>query len=469
MMNRAGFKRYRTVMFFICFMWMLLSVDSSPSSAIKVLAQDNAPAPKTPIQHFIFLMQENHSFDNYFGTYPGANGIPPNTCIPVDPHDPKNTDCVKPFRFSEGNVLPDDPDHSTETFLSQFNKGKMDGFVYALNQRNQDGRLAMAYYDDRDLPYYWNLADRYVLFDNFFSSAGTSSGPNHFYWVAGTHDDPPAGEKPQEYYAKTPTIFDRLTEAGVSWKFYVQNYEPALTYRTIDNYPGNRQSQVIWVPLLLFDRFIDDPNLNSHIVDMNQYYDDLSNGTLPSVSFMVPSGPSEHPPSSLLSGQRFVRVLLQSLMQSNYWKNSAFMLSYDDWGGWYDHVPPPQVDDHGLGPRVPALLISPYAKAGVIDHTQLDFTSALKFIQDNWGVKSLSTRDAAANSFVGAFDFSAAPRQAEIVPFERNAGTQAVEPKRIFIYITYGAALLVSCLVIGAAVIFTKRKMGSKLRVEEGV
>jgi len=464
-MSRVGRRQYGIVAFLVCATVMLFSVGSSTSTAV---AQDDAPPTKTLIKHFIFLLQENHSFDNYFGTYPGANGIPPNTCMPVDPTNPASTECVKPFHAGETDVQPDDPDHSAETFSIQYNKGKMDGFVYALNQRNQDGRLAMAYYDDRDLPYYWNLAEQYVLFDNFFSSAGDSSFINHFYWVAATHNEPPTGQSLQEYLAATPTIFDRLSEAGISWKFYVQNYEPALTYRTQTQYPGNRQSQVVWVPLLTMDRFIDDPNLNSHIVDLDQYYQDLNKGTLPSVAFMVPSGPSEHPPSSLLSGQRFVRVLLQSLMQSSYWSSSAFMLSYDDWGGWYDHVPPPQVDEYGLGPRVPAILISAYAKRGVIDHTQLDFTSGLKFIQENWGINSLSTRDAAAKSFVGAFDFSAPPRPAELVPFERANAVQRAEPKRYVIYIAYGAAIVVSVIIIILALVITKRGKRSPLSRVEG-
>jgi phospholipase C len=453
-MGRVGHKYYWTAALLGCVMSMLLSFDAPTAT---VTAQDNTPPAKTLIKHFIFLMQENHSFDNYFGTYPGANGIPADVCMPVDPFNTANKDCVKPTHAGESDVLPDDPDHSTQTFLSQYDKGKMDGFVYALNQRNQDGRLTMTYYDDRDLPYYWNIADRYVLFDNFFSSAGDSSAINHFYWVAATHNDPPEGQKLQEYYAATPTIFDRLTEAGISWKFYVQNYEPALTYRTQDQYPGNRQSQVIWVPLLTIDRFIDDPTLNSHIVNLDEYYTDLTKGTLPSVAFMVPSGPSEHPPSSLLSGQRFVRVLLQSLMQSDYWNNSAFMLSYDDWGGWYDHVPPPQIDAYGLGPRVPALLISPYAKKGVIDHTQLDFTSALKFIEENWNVKSLTARDAGANNFMSAFDFTAPARPSEMVPFERDTGVKKDEPKRFVIYVAYGGAIIVSILVVITAIVLTKR------------
>ncbi len=407
--------------------------------------------PNTPIEHFIFLMQENHSFDNYFGTYPGANGIPDGTCIPVDPFDQESTECIEPYHIGDLDVKMDDPDHSEATHKLQYNDGQMNGFVYSLNKRNQDGRLAMGYYDDRDLPFHWNIADNYVLFDNFFSSAAGGSTINHNYWVAAA-PGLEQGRSPQDVLAETTTIFDVLEEKGISWKFYVQNYEPDLTYRTIDEYPANRSSQVIWVPLLNIDRFLDDPELNSHIVDLDTYFDDLAEGTLPAVAFMVPSGPSEHPPSSLLSGQRFIKILIQSLMQSDYWEKAAFMWSYDDWGGWYDHVPPPRVDEDGYGFRVPAMLVSAYAKKGFIDSTQLDYTSALKFIQENWGLEPMAKRDAKANSISNAFDFDAPPRPAEIVPLYRaTVVEEESETNRGIIFIAYGSALVVSALIVALA------------------
>ena len=402
-------------------------------------------------------MQENHSFDNYFGTYPGANGIPEGVCMPVDPFDSKSTECVEPFHIGDTDVTLEDPDHSSRTSSIQYNDGLMDGFVYALNIRNQDGRLAMGYYDDRDLPYYWNVADQYVLFDNFFSSAVGGSNENHMYWVAARDPQPTGDTNLQSLLAATPTIFDRLQSAGVSWKFYVQNYEPALNYRTVANFPGNRASQVIWVPLLNFDRFIDVPELASHIVDLSEYYEDLKSGTLPSVSFVVPSGPSEHPPSSILSGQRFVRTLIQALMQADDWRNSALIWAYDDWGGWYDHVPPPQVDDRGYGFRVPALLVSPYAKQGVIDHTLLDYTSALKFIENNWNVPALAERDANANDITSAFDFQQGPRTASFIPFDRSTGDVKSDPKRPIVFIAYGIAFAVAVGLFIAAISFPGR------------
>jgi phospholipase C len=432
------------------------------SSAVgNTVSQADGPTANTPIEHFLVLMQENHSFDNYFGTYPGANGFSPDTCMPVDPSDPNNTECVKPFHIGEGGVDNFDPDHSSETSKLQYNEGQMNGFVYALNLRNQDGRLAMAHYDEQDLPYYWNIIDQYVLFDNFFSSAQGGSFENHMYWVAATRGQKD-GQTLQETLANTPTIFDRLQEKGISWKFYVQNYDPTLNYRTSSEFPANRASQVTWVPLLNIDRFLDNPDLFSHIVDLNEYYADLVNGTLPSVAFIVPSGPSEHPPSSVQSGQRFVKTLIQALMQSHYWDNSVFAWSYDDWGGWYDHVAPPQVDADGYGFRVPTILVSAYARRGYIDHTQLDFTSYLRFIEDNWDLAPLAQRDAQANSIVNALDFTQPPRPAQFLPYERVTDAAKAEPDRRVIYVLYGAIVILSAaLFVIATTRFPRRLLRS--------
>ncbi|HSD84761.1 MAG TPA: alkaline phosphatase family protein, partial [Anaerolineae bacterium] len=412
-----------------------------PSMSVQADASQ-APKPNTPIEHFIVLMQENHTFDNYFGTYPGAEGFPAGTCMPVDPTIKGSTDCVKPYHIGDRPI--DDLDHSLGTFNAQYNNGKMNGFVYALNQRNQNGALTMGYYDDRDIPYYWNLADEYVLFDHFFSSDHGGSFANHMFWVTGQQGGSRATE---EGYDDLTTIFDRLEERGISWKFYVQNYDPKINYRSLSQYSGNRASQIIWVPLLNIGRFLDDPKLASHIVDMSQYYKDLENGTLPAVAYIAPAGASEHPPGSIRSGQKFVKAVIQALMRSDAWDSSAFLLTYDDWGGWYDHVAPPQVDKHGYGLRVPAILVSPYARRGHVDSTVLDFTSIPKFIEENWDLKPLAARDAKANSFVSAFDFTQPAREPFFIPFERVVQEKAVEPRRVVIYMAYGGALVLAVLM----------------------
>jgi len=412
------------------------------STVVRADMPSQTTTPNTPIEHFLVLMQENHTFDNYFGTYPGAEGFPEGTCIPVDPFDASNTECVEPFHIGDRPI--EDLDHSDSTFNLQYNKGKMNGFVYALNQRNQNGALAMGYYDDRDLPYYWNLADEYVLFDHFFSSDHGGSFANHMFWVSGQQG---GSRVSSEGYPDILTIFDRLEERGISWKFYVQNYDPGINYRTADQISGNRASQVIWVPVLNIARFLDDPELSSHIVDLTEYYKDLENGTLPAVAYIAPSGASEHPPGSIRSGQKFVRSLIQALMRSDSWESSAFLVTYDDWGGWYDHVVPPQVDEHGYGMRVPAFMVSAYARRGHIDNTVLDFTSVMKFIEENWNIEPLAERDANANSFMSAFDFTQPPREAVLIPFERVVVEQKIEPRRIVIYLAYGGALILAAMM----------------------
>ena len=207
----------------------------------------------------------------------------------------------------------------------------------------------------------------------------------------------------------------------------------------------------MWVPLLNFDRFIDDPTLSSHIVDLNQYFNDLHNGTLPDVSYIVPSGASEHPPSNLMSGQRFVKSIIQELMRSPVWDSSAFLLAYDDWGGWYDHVSPIQVDQFGYGPRVPALLVSPYAKSGYIDTTVLDFTSILKFIEQNWNIAPLAARDTNANNFLSAFDFTQAPRLPNFLPLTRIVAIVPKKDPTKVIYLGYGGALFLALSVVTVA------------------
>ena len=214
-------------------------------------------------------------------------------------------------------------------------------------------------------------------------------------------------------------------------------------------------------------RFLDNPELRSHIVPLNQYYNDVLHGTLPAVSYIVPSGPSEHPPSSVESGQAFVRSLINSLIASPEWKSSAFLLSYDDWGGWYDHVKPPQVDKYGYGFRVPALLVSPYAKRGFIDNTQLDFTSILRFIENNWGLKPLTARDAHANSIATGFDFKQAPRAAIFTASTRGSTLEA-NVRRPVIYLLYGGALAVTVLLIAFALVTGRRRTDPASATPEG-
>ena len=394
-----------------------------------------APQPATPIRHMVMLMQANHSFDNYFGTYPGADGIPKGTCMPVATST--RDGCVKPFRLGE-RVLPN-LDHPSSIFYRQRRRGAMDGFITAFRQRGEgQHNSVMGYYDRRELPFAWGIADRYVLFDRFFQSAKVGSLANHMFWVAGAPGTTVGEGVPTNGFGDLPTIFDRLNAAGLSWRFYVESYDPGVNHRTA--HAGPHSNQPLTVPPLDFDRYLDDPRVMRNVVDLDRYYEDLRAGTLPAVSYIVTSGSNERPPGSIAAGQQTVRSLVGALMSSDAWSSSAFVWTYDDWGGWYDHVPPPRVDANGLGFRVPALLVSPFARRGHVNSTQLEFSSLLRFIEDNWKLKPLAARDAHANSIASAFDFAAPARAAELLPGPDTPPAKRLHGRGI-VYLLYGAAL----------------------------
>ena len=328
--------------------------------------------PRSPIHHFIYLMQENHTFDNYFGTYRARDGRPEGRLHADQPQRPEG-------RLHQ--AVP--PRWSCRRRTSVTTRSSS-----AAVQRRPDGRVrrtscasrasiqpsAMGYYDDRDIPYYWNLADNYVLFDHFFTSAhGRQRQEPH---VLGRRRRPaePRDDRCRRAASPPPTIFDRLETAGVSWKFYVQNYDPTITYRA----PHDRRPrlQVVWVPLLGYAAVHRRPEARSaHRRPLSQYYKDLANGTLPAVSYIAPSGSSEHPPGKRPAGETFVRTLISDARCEHAWSSSAFLLDLRRLGRLVRPRRPPAVDAYGYGFRVPALLVSPYARRGRVDHTTLDFTS----------------------------------------------------------------------------------------------
>ena len=424
-------------------MAVLVTAVGAPAAAANATSE-----PTTPIRHIVVLMQENHTFDNYFGTYPGADGPSARVCLPKSFQNAA-LGCTSPAHVGGRAVLGlgNDP----ALFARQFRAGRMDGFVAAYRFGRGLGGLPnpLGYYDDRDLPYAWNLADQYVLFDRFFSSARGGSVWNHLFAISATPGNPLADELPKAGYRNTETIFDRLEQAGLPWKFYVEGYDPT---NTIDR-PGvgDRASQLLQVPLLAMPRFVHTPRLASRIVDMDDFFSDAQSGRLPAVSYIAPGSLSEHPPGKLIAGQTFVRSIVTELMRSPQWKSTAFVLTYDSWGGWYDHVRPPTVDRYGYGFRVPAILVSPYARRGAINHSTLDFTSILRFIEDNWRLEPLARRDASASSIASAFDFSAPPREPALLATGRVTRPAPTTHTRV-VYWVYGGALLLALVIVGVAV-----------------
>ena len=421
-------------------------------SAAPVLAADpTAPAPRTPIEHAVVLMQEAHSFDNLFGSYPGVTRPSQSSCVLSVPGDASST-CVSPTWVGDRTVPAFG--QSAAIFTTQYDEGKLDGFIGAQGAAGADASLVMGYYDDRDIPFSWNVADSYVLFDHFFSSAHGGSVSNHMYWISGS-PGPASDSIPVDGIPDVPTIFDRLQEAGLTWKFYVQSYDPSITYR---NRQGmvDRGSQVERVPVLAMARFLDDPALSGHVVDLSQYYLDLQAGTLPAVSYIVPAGGGAHSPSALKAEQQLGGSLINALTRSSAWSSSMFLWTYSGSGGWYDHLAPPQVDESGLGFRVPALLVSPFARRGYVDDTQLDYASIVRFITDNWNIRSLAARDAAAETFTSAFDFDNPGRAPILLSTTREVATKA-EPRRVIIFFAYGLALVGAILLIGRAALRSRR------------
>ncbi len=373
------------------------------------------------IRHVVVIMQENRSFDSYFGTYPGADGIPglagnpgPLPCL----SDPVTGVCVKPFhdRFNRNVGGP----HFSHSAVNDINGGLMDGFQAQARAGSSAacGRSiddpgcvlvqgppdAMGYHDRREIPNYWAYADHFVLQDHMFESTNSWSVPAHLAMVSGwsaqcsqAHDPMSCQTALDVQFGAADTLGNvdfpwtdltyLLYMRGVSWRYYIGNgKQPDCTNGQI-LCKARRQSKgtpSIWNPLRLFDTVQTDGQLGN-IVRLRKFYSDIANGKLPAVSWIVPSQvTSEHPPGRVTAGQTYVTRLINAVMRSPDWKSTAIFLTWDDWGGFYDHVVPPVVSGQGYGLRVPGLVISPYARRGFIDHQTLSFDAYLKFIEDDF-------------------------------------------------------------------------------------
>ncbi len=344
------------------------------------------PPPSAPevqqgrVEHVILLMQENHSFDNYFGTYPGADGLPTGLAV----------EGVAPFHLP--SPVSRNMPHSLSAARSAANGGRMDRFVSAEGSAD-----TMGYYDETDIPNYWAYARRFALADRFFCSAMGPSLPNHLYAVAGSSGGVTTNiTRPPGQGFELPSLPDRLQAAGISWKSYVGGKDP-FAFSALN-------------PLAGFRTIRQDPSMKKRLVNTVSLFRDLRDGTLPSVSWVFPSGEeSEHPLTDIQIGMWYVTAVINAIMKSPYWQTTVIVVTWDEYGGFFDHVSPPQVDQAGYGPRVPALIISPYARGGIIDHTELDFTSVLRFIEDSFKVQPLGSRDGEATSIGEALDLAQRP------------------------------------------------------------
>ncbi|MDP9224710.1 MAG: hypothetical protein M3P18_12820 [Actinomycetota bacterium] len=388
-------------------------------------------AARSHIKHVVFLIKENRTFDNYFGRYPGADGATTGKL--------KNGKVV-PLKPAADSIIPD-LGHNILEALRAIDGGKMDGFR---GVRGGDSMQGYTSFRRRGIPHYWDYADHFVLGDHMFSSLYAPTFPAHLFAIAAQDGravwnqlhrpnskkyycaDPrdltlrfrkltPAQKKQvmQEEMSSNPnriarfwqvhrqcfnfkTLPDELDQAGISWRYYDEYtdwYNPVAAIRHL-RFSKEYDHDVV--------------NIADGPMQKTAFTDDIKRGRLPQVSWLVPAqGHTDHPGGpSVCKGENWTVRQINTLMKSPYWKNTVVFIVWDDWGGFYDHVVPPQYDYMGLGLRVPLLVISPWAKAGYVDHTTYEFASILKFIEDLHGLKSLSRRDTQANDMLNAFNFS---------------------------------------------------------------
>ena len=406
------------------------------------------------IQHLIVIVQSRHSFDNYFAQYGGVPALPGGICLPSAP---AGGTCVKPFTLAPSQSKAGLNDGSA-AMLHAIDGGRMDGFVTAQGNA-QVGTVAMGHYGAEEMAYYWSLAQRFTLLDNFFAATPGGSFPNRLFSVAG-QDGGYSNAGAASAGVQVPTIFDELQARGISWKYYVQGLTAAeITAPT--------SYQKTMVPLLAMPRLLHDPAMVSRITGAGQYFSDLESGKLPAVSYVAATSSSEQPPQDPGKGEAFVRTLINALMQSPEWSSSAVILTWDDAGGWYDHVAPPVVvagasaTPQHLGLRVPALLVGPYSQAGSVVSNQMDTTSILRFIEQNWDLAPLTARDASATSLSVGLDLAQEPippRVSSAVPMQ----AAAAHGPAWLVYAFYVGAMAIAAAILSLAVRSERRHRGGR-------
>ncbi len=377
------------------------------------------PGGSGPIKHIVMIVQENRSFDNLFQAYPGANTVSSGltsdgTVVPLE---------------AIGLEAPFDLLHQFGNALADMDAGKMDGFATEGNGcPNCPQYPAYAYVPFAETTTYFNMARRYVLADNFFPSPEDGSFVAHQYLIAGQAADTYGLPRPGWWGCDSPkshvgllnpdTIPGTRTTQAVTPCF--DPYEtladeidatPPLTWRFYAAPPGD--TGYFWSAYDAVKHIREGTEWATNVENNKKFVSDLAAGRLANVTWITPAfGGSDHPGSKSVHGPVWVTSLVNAIGKSPFWFNTAIFITWDDWGGWYDHVPPPVLDFDGLGIRTPLLVISPYAIPNTVAHTQYETGSILGFIEQTFGLQPLATSDARANPFAGGdvFDFSLPPR-----------------------------------------------------------
>lgn len=372
-----------------------------------VSAQDLIEAPATPIRHVVILMKENRSFDEYFGKFPGADGATRGRI---------STGQLVTLRQTPDR-LPYDLGHSWKDTHTAMDNGKMDKFDLVAFGNVNGVMMGYTQMNQSSIPNYWSYAQHFALGDKMFSSLAGPSFGNHLYSIGAQSAgvigipnnrtwgcDAPAtttvsvmdlqGKKSRVYPCfEFQTLGDLLSSRGISWLYYA---------------PTQGQSGYQWNTMDAVKHIRNGPLWTTNVVPETQFVHDAAAGTLPAMSWLITAN-AEHPPSGTCGGENWTVKTLNALMQGPDWNSTVVFLLWDDFGGFYDHVPPPALDIFGLGPRVPLLIISPWVKPGTVVHTQYEFSSMLKFVETIFGLPALTHRDAQAANMLDAFDFTQQP------------------------------------------------------------
>jgi phospholipase C len=368
---------------------------TNPATASVSVAVTAAPR----LDHVIVVVLQNNSFDHLFGTYPAPPG---NTVEGISPTGlgyqqvDQNGNTVTPFAL--GNTLPPDLPEGYAAYTSVWDSGKMDKFAY------YNGDVAMGHYDSTTagISTLWDYANQFALADHYFQSSWGEAPTNQLYMVAAADNDrnfsvnpfyPPCQVPDSSVMAYTfPNLADQFASKQISWGMYQQGYGDCASDQPLHN---------------AFQYFTS-TNASPNMQDYSQFSVALQNGTLPALSFVIPNATNDMHPgyfNPISVGTQFLDTLIKQVQSSAIWSSSAIIITFDDGGGWYDHVAPPQIDNQGLGFRVPTLVISPFAKKGYVSHVVMDHVSILKLIQWNWNLASLNSRNAASGDMLDLFQF----------------------------------------------------------------
>ena len=353
-----------------------------------------APSPTPQINNVIVVIMQNRSFDHLFGTYPGANGITP-TGAGFSQQDSAGK-TVTPMLLTNPGIH--DLPHSRQAFIRAWDNGKMDKYAF------YNGDVSLGYYDGTSpgMSTLWGWAQQFALADNFFSSVMGDAPSNQLFLVAASDNNFPftidpffgpctQGATTQSGYA-FQHIGDQLTAKGLPWAWYAENLDNCSHYVPQEN------------PF----QFFTDAHASPSVKDFSAFTADLNSGHFPAVAFVQPAPVhSMHPAAglSIANGIAWLDGLLKQIQASPIWSNAVVVVVWDSSGGLWDHVPPPQVDAEGFGPRVPMLVISPFAKPNYISHVQMDDVSILKFIQSRFGLPPLNDRNQMGNDISDMLTF----------------------------------------------------------------